>query len=107
MPGIAEKRADERILSNAAIIFSYFSTKNWSENRSQTLNLSTGGMCFESRYSFKAGASLFIRSEQTPGTVSGICNCNLLRISTLAEVRWCREITREDGTSYCIGVKYF
>jgi hypothetical protein len=107
MPGIAEKRTSERIPSKAAIIFSYFSTKNWAENRSLTLNLSTGGMCFESRCSLKAGASLFIRSDQTPGTVAGNCNCNLLRISTLAEVRWCREITREDGTSYCIGVKYF
>ena len=106
MPGIVEKRADERIPSNAAIIFSYFSTKNWAENRSLALNLSTGGMCFESRYSLKAGASLFIRSDQTPETVSGNCNCNLLRISTLAEVRWCREISRENDTSYCIGVKY-
>ena len=33
-------------------------------------------------------------------------NWNLLRTSTLAEVRWCREITRENGAGYSIGVKY-
>ncbi len=101
-----EKRADERFASNAAIIFSYFSTKNWAENRSVTLNISAGGMCFESRHLFKPRANLYIRTEQNPETVSGIRNWNLLRTSTLAQVRWCREITREDGSWYSIGVKY-
>jgi hypothetical protein len=107
MLGKLDKRADERFPSNAAIIFSIFSTKNWHENRSMTLNLSAGGMCFEFRHSVKPGADLYIRAGQNPETVSGICNWNLLRISTLAEVRWCREITRGNGTSYGIGVKYF
>lgn len=102
-----EKRADERFASNAAIIFSYFSSKNWAENPSVTLNLSAGGMCFESRHSFKPHANLYIRTGQNLKTVSSICNCNLLHISVLAEVRWCREIAREDGTWYSVGVKYF
>ncbi len=102
-----EKRADERFASNAAIIFSYFSSKNWAENPSVTLNLSAGGMCFESRHSFKPGANLYIRTGQNPGTASRIGNWDLLRISTLAEVRWCRETSREDGICYRIGVKYF
>jgi hypothetical protein len=101
-----EKRADERFASNTAVIFSYFSTKNWVENPSVTLNLSAGGMCFESRHSFKPHADLYIRTGQKPETVSGIRNRNLLRTSTLAEVRWCREISHEDGTRYSIGVKY-
>ena len=101
-----EKRANERFASNAAIIFSYFSTKNWVENPSVTLNLSVGGMCFESRHSFKAHADLYIRIGQKPETVSGIRDRNLLRTSTLAEVRWCREISHEDGARYSIGVKY-
>jgi hypothetical protein len=102
-----EKRADERIASNAAIIFSYFSTKNWTENRSATINLSEGGMCFESRYSFKLGVNLYIRPGQNPEGASCLCNWNLLRTSTLAEVKWCRETTHEDGTCFMIGVKYF
>jgi hypothetical protein len=38
--------------------------------------------------------------------IHGIRKWNLLRTSTLAQVRWCREITRENGTWYSIGVKY-
>jgi hypothetical protein len=107
MMGKKEKRADERLASKIAIIFSYFSTKNWTENRSVTLNLSAGGMCFESGHSLKTGAYLYIRTGQNPETVSGIGNWDLLPTSTLAEVRWCRETTRENGTCYKIGVKYF
>jgi hypothetical protein len=107
MMGKKEKRADERFASNAVIIFSYFSIKNWAEKHSVTLNLSTGGMCFESRHSFKPGADLYIRTGQNPETVSGIGNWDLLHTATLAEVRWCRELTRENGTWYSIGVKYF
>ena len=102
-----EKRADERFASNATIIFSYFSTKNWAENRSVTLNLSAGGICFESGHSLKPGSNLYIRIEQNPPTVSGIGNWDLLCTSTLAQVRWCQETTHEDGTCYRIGVKYF
>jgi hypothetical protein len=107
MLGKSDKRADERFPSNAAIIFSYFSTKNWHENPSVTLNLSAGGMCFESRHSVKPGADLYIRAGQNPGAIWGNGNCDLLHTSTLAEVRWCEETTREDGTCYKIGVKYF
>jgi len=106
MPDKKEKRADQRFASNAAIIYTCFSIKNWAENYSEALNISSNGMCFESRYSFKPHADLYIRTGQKPETVSGIRNWNLLRTSTLAEVRWCREIAYEDGTRYNIGVKY-
>lgn len=102
-----EKRADERLTSDTAIIYSNFSTKNWSENRSVALNISAGGMCFESRHPFKPHANLYIRTEQNPATVSGSLNWNLLRTSTLAEVRWCQEIRRQDSCWYSIGIKYF
>jgi hypothetical protein len=101
-----EKRAGERFVSNAAIIFSNFSTKNWVENFSVTQNISAGGMCFESKHSFKPHTNLYIRTGQDAEMVSGIRNWNLLRTSTLAQVRWCRESTREGGTWYTIGGKY-
>ena len=102
-----EKRTEKRFASDTTIIFSYFSTKNWTENRSVALNISAGGMCFESRCSFKPHANLYIRTDQNPETVSGVPNWNLMRESTLAQVRWCRETTRKDGRWYSIGVKYF
>ena len=102
-----EKRTDERFAFKADIIYSYFSTKNWDENHSMALNISAGGMCFESRFSFKPHANLYIRSWQSQKTISRIGNCNVLRMSTLAEVRWCRKIDHKDGTWYSVGVKYF
>ena len=101
-----EKRTEERFASNAVIVSTNFSTKNWSEIRSVTLNLSAGGMCFESKHPFKPNAYLYIRIGQNPGTDSEKGNWELLHISTFAEVRWCREIARKDGTWYRFGVKY-
>ena len=71
-----DKRADERFASNAAIIFSYFSTKNRDEKGLVTTNLSAGGMCFESKHSLKPGTGLHIRAGQNPTTFSGNRNCN-------------------------------
>jgi hypothetical protein len=106
MLGKSDKRANERLPANASIIFTYFSTKNWHESPSVTLNLSEGGMCFESKHSVKPGADLYIRAGQNPETVPGNGKCVLLHASTLAEVKWCREQIREDVTCYRIGVKY-
>lgn len=102
----SDKRATERLPANVSITFSNFSTKNWHDIPSVTLNLSSGGMCFESRHSFKPGADLFIRAAQNTATVWGNGHGDLLRTSTLAEVRWCRKTTRENKTRYRIGVKY-
>ena len=101
-----EKRTDKRFASDTAIMFSNFSTKNWAENFSVTLNISSSGMCFESRDPFKPRVNLYIRTVQNPEVITGICNWSLLRTCTLAQVKWCREIIREDGTWYNIGVKY-
>ena len=106
MMNTKEKRADERFVSDTVIVFSNFSTKNWAENFSVALNISAGGMCFESKQSLKPHTNLYIRTGQNPAMVSAIRSWKLLRTSTLAQVRWCREISREDGTWYSIGVKY-
>jgi hypothetical protein len=106
MMNAKEKRADERFASETAIIFSNFSTKNWADNFSMALNISAGGMCFKSRESLKPHTNLYIRIRQNEEMASAIHSWKLLRTSTLAQVRWCREISREDGTWYSIGVKY-
>ena len=36
----------------------------------------------------------------------GICSCGGVRNIGLAEVKWCREIPGNYGTSYKIGLKY-
>jgi hypothetical protein len=43
-----DQRANERVPSNAPIVFSFFRTRFWHEYPSMTRNHSRDGMCFES-----------------------------------------------------------
>jgi hypothetical protein len=101
-----EKRADERFTSCVEINFSYFSSRHFAEHSSMTFNHSRGGMCFESTHALEPGVNLYIRAGQNPGEDSGAGNWELLRASTLAEVRWCEKTIDEYGTYYCVGVRY-
>jgi hypothetical protein len=98
-----DKRSDARIASNASIIFSLFSTRLWKEYPSKTRNHSENGMCFESSHSLAPGASLFIRVDKQPNSDSTV----RLRSSTLAEVKWCRELSDGKATGYCVGARYY
>ena len=98
-----DKRSDERIASNAPINFSFFSTQFWHEYPSMTRNHSKSGMCFESIHPITPGTNLFIRVDKHPNLDSSI----RLRNSTLAEVKWCRELINEDRTAYCVGARYY
>lgn len=98
-----DKRSDERIASKVRINFSFFSTRLWHECQSWTLNHSEGGLCFESIHPLMPGTNLFIRVDKHPKLNSGI----RLRNSTLAEVKWCRELADEHRTGYCVGARYY
>jgi len=101
----AEKRAYERHSYAADIAFSYFN-KEHSYN-AQTLNLGTGGMCFKSNLFLKPGATVYIRLKKTHpnGSCSGFCEG--LHFVTLAEVKWCQEVSNGEAFPYGVGVKYF
>jgi hypothetical protein len=102
-----EKRTDERVPSNAPIIFSFFSTRFWHEYPSKTRNHSRHGMCFQSSHPLTPGTYLFIRVNKHPISDSDI-NPNVgLRNSTLAEVRWSRELQDKLGSVCLVGVKYY
>jgi hypothetical protein len=98
-----DKRSDERIASNTPIIFSFFSTRFWHEYPSITRNHSNSGMCFESTRPIMPGTNLFIRVDKQPNLDSNV----RLRNSTLAEAKWCRELTDEHQPRYCVGARYY
>ena len=98
-----DKRSDKRIASNAPIIFSLFSTHFWKEYPSMTRNHSKSGMCFESVQPLMPGAPLFIRVDKQPDSSSDV----KLRNSTIAEVKWCRKLSNEQATGYCVGARYY
>jgi hypothetical protein len=60
-------------------------------------------MCFESGHLLTPGAHLFIRVDEDPDSNSGV----RLRNSILAVVKWCRKLTDEHATGYCIGARYY
>jgi hypothetical protein len=98
-----DKRSDERIASNATIIFSFFSTRFWREYPSITRNHSQSGVCFESTHPITPGTNLFIRVDKQPNLDSNV----RLRNSTLAQAKWCRELTDEHRTRYFVGARYY
>lgn len=102
-----DNREDERFMSHAPIIFSLFGTKFHREYVSKTLNHSKGGMCLETAEALKPGTALYIRGGNTLANQCYDANWNYLRTSTLAEVRWCRELADKFGRYYCVGVKYY
>lgn len=102
-----EKRTDERIVSTAPIIFSSFSTRFWREYPSMTRNHSKHGMCFEANSAMTPGTYLFIRVERYSRAGEGKNQDAGLRTSTLAEVKWCRKLSDEPKSTYCVGVRYF
>jgi len=103
----ADQRAAERFVSNSPIIFSFFSTRFWHEYTSMTRNHSKDGLCFESSHPLAPGTNLFIRVDKHRDLDSDINQDVSLRTSTLAVVKWCRELSDEHRTGYSVGVRYY
>ena len=105
MKTIAEKRVCERHSLTADIAFSYFNSEHSYD--AQVLNLGTDGMCFKSNFRPQLGATLCIRVKKIHPNNAGPRFYEGLRTVTLAEVKWCEEITGTGESPYGIGVKYF
>lgn len=105
MESYTDKRAGKRRSYIASIVFSYFNKELCYE--AETLNHSTGGMYFKSRTFLQPGATVYIRVKEfhPNGPCTGLCEG--LRSATLADVKWCREISDANVPSYGIGVKYY
>jgi hypothetical protein len=100
MNGNLEKRVNDRKRFSAPIVFSYFNKEECF--KAKTLNHCPGGVCFKSEVYLKPGADILFRAKDPS------CNhCGGLRIISLAEVRWCREIRDSKVPSYEIGIKYY
>jgi hypothetical protein len=100
-----EKRAYDRHSFSADVEFSYFN-KNHSYF-AQTMNLGSGGMCFNSSLFLQPGATVYIRLKKIHPNDSGNAFCEGLRSVTLGEVKWCSEVPGNEVSHYVAGVKYF
>ena len=100
-----EKRENNRQAATASIVFSYFN-KNYLYG-AEALNYCSSGMCFKSNLVLQPGASIYIRVKKYSPNGSGPNGSRGLRSVSLAEVKWCKEISAGDAPYYGIGVKYY
>ena len=100
----AEKRACERHSYTAPITFSYFNKEQCFD--AQSLNHCVEGMCFKSNFFLQPKATVYIRVKRFHPHNSCNAACHGLRLVTLAEVKWCKELD-VGKVYYGVGVKYF
>lgn len=99
-----EKRANKRYPYNTPIVFSGFNTKDSYD--AQTFNYCMDGMGLKSTLPLRCGKTICIRVTHFKPGIARSGEFDGLRSITLAEVKWCREITRPNDFSYEVGVKY-
>ncbi|UCH22888.1 MAG: hypothetical protein JSU83_06680 [Deltaproteobacteria bacterium] len=102
-----EKRACARCYYEAFVTCAYFNSDRF--YRAKTTNHSKHGLFFESDFSLKPGASIYIRVDNhlPEASGSGICGCGRIRSLAIAEVKWCKELEGLDGSHYGVGLKYY
>ncbi len=100
-----EKRAYTRRHYTVPIEISYISKED--KFGAQTLNHSEGGMCFESKSAFHPGETLNIRVKDfhPKGPCTGLCEG--LRSISLAEVKWCHDMSDTDPSNYRVGTQFY
>ena len=104
MTNTEEKRRTQRYPVEAPILCSYFNMPLGASAR--TINFSQDGMYFVSDMGFHPGAAVLIRAKNDSQHQKMPENTEGLRQTTLAEVRWCRQVS-EKPTHYQVGVKYY
>ena len=102
-----EKRVCARCYYEAPVTCAYFNSDRFYS--AKTTNHSKDGLYFESDFSLKQGASIYIRIDNylPEAFSSGICDCGRVRSLAIAEVKWCEEIPGTYGFIYGVGLKYY
>ena len=105
MNELDEKRVYSRLRYQVPIEISYISKEK--NVGAKSLNHCEGGMCFESRFPFHPGETLNVRVKEFHPHGSCIGLCEGLRYITLAEVKWCSEVSDAAASNYRVGIKFF
>ncbi len=104
MTNAQEKRRTRRHTVETPILCSYFNMPVSASAR--IVNFSRDGMYFVSDMGFHPGAAVLIRARSDSPHQKMPENIEGLRQTTLAEVRWCRQVS-EKPSHYQVGVKYY
>jgi hypothetical protein len=105
MENQTEKRSSDRHYQEVPITVAYFNTSRY--RSAKMLNYSEGGIYFESDFAFQPRTSIYIRIEKKMTDPPESKIQNGFRSVALGEVKWCKEIDKEESGRYGIGVKYY
>jgi hypothetical protein len=104
MANAHEKRQTSRYTIEAPIRCSYFNMHV--SAGAKIINFSQDGMHFVSDMEFHPGSAVLIQAKNESPHPKMPENTEGLRQTTLAEIRWCRQVS-EKPTHYQVGVKYY
>jgi len=99
------KRNDQRHNCEASITWRYFNKDETFNGK--MLNFCKSGMYFESGAFIKQGTTIYFRLTNCSCFPYDPDHCVGIRTVSLAEVKWCKEISKKDATYFEIGVKYY
>ncbi len=101
----AERRSGERQRRRLGLTISVFNREAFFD--AELCDFGPGGMGMESERRLSAGTSIYVRLVFRPTAGTAAAGAEPLRTSTLAEVKWCRELADERPPRYRIGVRYY
>ena len=100
----SERRVEDRFQCDATITWSLFHKKAYFSG--WVVNFSHSGISFETTHALNPGVIIFLRvKKRTPrGAVSQ--DHEWLRSFSLAQVKWCRDLTDDFDHRYEVGLRY-
>ena len=102
MQGKTERRAWKRYETEADIMYARYLENPYCYYGAQILNRCENGFYFESKYALQPGSYICFNKAIYASTSSRPKSYDLLPVA----VKWCKEITAENGKHYGMGVKY-
>lgn len=101
MGGAGEKRQYERHEHRAPIIYAHQDSDIFFD--ADMCNYSSGGMCFKTVQAVQKGSEIYIMMEDfAPDDIGAE-----IYDGKLAEVRWCRSVSRPKPDCFLVGVRYY
>ena len=105
MDPLPERRESDRHHDKSSVTVAFFNTENYHSAR--CLNFSREGICFELDFPLKPGTIVFIRRDKTARSDMDADFQEGFRSVSVANVKWCKEITDRCDSGFGVGAKYY
>ena len=100
-----QTRCDERYGCEAIVKMSHFNETMQFD--AKILNFSRSGIYLEADQAIRPGTTVLVRLEILISGTWGSPDHGWLRTISMGEVKWCKELIRNDAEFYGIGVRYY